>query len=685
MSKKQFPNKPKAKEVAILADSIALKKLKISLGIIVAAFAFILYAQSISFKYTMDDPYVLNENSLTTQGLKGIPMILKTDYWYGRNDNNFRVPEYRPAPLVFYVIAWQFFPDNSSVFHFMNVFFFALTCFLIFILLYKLLTQKNIFRDRSNLVFAFICSMLYAAHPIHTEVVDSIKSLDEILCFMFGILSMYFAVKFTEKNFFIWIFLSAISFFFSLLSKETGISFIIIIPMLLFVFTMIGNKKILMVTMTLITVCGVFFLIRYIILKDVPKNNGNIDSTLNNSLTAAPDFISQKATEFYILLRYVLLLIFPHPLSCDYSFNEIPIKQILNPLVIGGFLLYLFMAVYAFIKLIKNEIVAFAILFFLITLAPVSNIFIIIGSTMAERFMYIPSLGYCILLANLLMKFIKTDNTKNKFTTIQEMIKGNIILFLIAFVITVLYSIKTYSRSTDWKDDISLFAHDVEVVENSGRVHYNYAKDLSTKLYPNEKNPELRKAYIEKAIIEYGNAINVFGNLFPSAYNDMGCALGEVKRYDEAISSFEKATLFDTNYVEAYINKGLTFIDKGDNLNALKAFDKAEKLVPDNPDIHFKKGLVLFNLNKFEEAIYNFQFCIDSKYKDFFSYKNIGACYINLGKNETAIKSLTTACSLAPDDIECMNYLGVAYKNIGNISKANEYFEKAKRGIEVQK
>src|ERR1039458_738598 len=97
-------------------ESVPLINLKPLLGIIIAAFAFILYAQSISFDYVLDDVTVTKENKVVKKGFGGIPEIMSKDYWYGYNDN-LRVPEYRPTSLFLLAVEWQFFPDNPHFSH----------------------------------------------------------------------------------------------------------------------------------------------------------------------------------------------------------------------------------------------------------------------------------------------------------------------------------------------------------------------------------------------------------------------------------------------------------------------------------------------------------------------------------------------------------------------------------------
>ena len=168
-------NKPSAKKN--LVDPKIIKKIITALAIFISLFAYILYAQSLNHNYTLDDHPVLDENSVTTKGLEGIPTILKTDYWYGSGHDELRGPVYRPTSMIIFAIAWDFFQSNPKVYHFISVLFYAITCLVLFLVLCKIFHKQN-------LVFPFICTLLYAAHPIHTEVVNNIKSLDEILCFL---------------------------------------------------------------------------------------------------------------------------------------------------------------------------------------------------------------------------------------------------------------------------------------------------------------------------------------------------------------------------------------------------------------------------------------------------------------------------------------------------------------------
>ncbi len=469
---KNKQNKIKPSPAKSPADPKGIKKLKTSLGIIIAVFAFILYAQSIHHNYTLDDHPVIDENSVTTKGIAGIPTILSTDYWYGSGHDESRGPIYRPTSLVIFAIAWQIAPNSPHFYHFINVLFYAFTCLILFLVLCKLFQKQN-------LLFPFVCTLLYAAHPIHTEVVNNIKSLDEILCFLFGIVSIWFLLKYISTKSLSSFILTGAAFFLALISKETGIAFLIIIPLVIFFFSDHIKKSIIPVSILLISLTGLWLILRVVIFSDLTRNIGVATSVLNNTLYAAPDFISRYATAFYVLLRYVVLLIFPHPLSCDYNFAQIKIQTLNDPAAVMGILFYLGIGIYSIINFRKKSVIVFGILFYLITLAPVSNIFFLGGSTMAERFMYMPSFGFCLVLTYFLLKFTKTESIKWSYKNLAEFFSVNRALFLIVIGITVLYSVKTFSRNKDWKDDMTIFSHDVRISKNSATAHYIFGRTLS--------------------------------------------------------------------------------------------------------------------------------------------------------------------------------------------------------------
>ena len=632
MKKKQIKNRQILPKTTV--DPKVSNKLKVFLVIIIAVFTFILYAQSINHNYTLDDHPVIDENSITTMGLSGIPILLKTDYWYGSGHDESRGPVYRPTSLIIFATVWEFSPNDPHVYHFINVLLYSFTCLFLFLVLCELFRKQNI-------LFPFICALLYAAHPIHTEVVNNIKSLDEILCFLFGLISIWSLLKYNSSKSILSFVLGGISFFLALISKETGITFLVIIPMAVYFFTDTSLKKLIPTFLLLLVITGLGLTIRMMVFKDLPPNPGITTSVLNNSLNAAPDMISRYATVFYILLRYLVLLIFPHPLTCDYNFSQIKNQTLSDPAALIGIIIFFASGIFSIINFRKKSIVAFGILFFLITLAPVSNFFFLGGSVMAERFMYTPSLGFCIILTWFLIRVTKTESIKNKFKDFYQFFALNQRLFFIVLGITALYCLKTISRNRDWKDNITIFSHDVKISGNSARANQilGSALMISVMKSADVKNQEdtfrLAKGYLKRAL-----------EIYPEYYAPLS-HLGVIYLYEKKFDS--------ANYC---LKKGL-------------------QLMPDDVDLNFNYGLLLFNLKEYDDAIKVLNHTVELNSKHENAYYNLAALYLNKVDYDKALLNYSKVIELNPRNANAYYYSGALLKLKGDTIKANEYTVKA--------
>jgi tetratricopeptide (TPR) repeat protein len=706
---RKAPPKKKAVIAEIQVEQKVSEHLKIYLGLIIAAFAFLLYANGIKNNYTLDDVAVVKDNKVTTKGLGGIPMLLKTDYWYGYMETQ-RVPEYRPASLIAFAILWQFFPNSPHIFHLFNVLLFAITCFVLFFVLCELLKRRAAKNWTYHLLFPFICTLLYAAHPIHTEVVDSIKSLDEILCFLFALIAVYFLFKCLSERSIVSLSIGSSSFFLCLISKETGITYLLLIPLIIFFFTIYSFEKISKYSLVLLIVAGVYFMIRYFVLKDLKQYEGASESVLNNSLHEAPNFMVRLGTVFYVLLRYILILIFPHPLSSDYNYAQIKFQDISDPLALFSLAVYLFLGIYALIKLKKKSILAFSILFFFITLTPVSNLFLLIGATMAERFMYMPSLGFCIILSFFILKYTKGKIQKGGFDNLPNFFLNNSLPLIIVAGIAVLYSLKTISRTVDWKDNISLFASAAKVSENSATVHLIYGTSLYYDVYPNEKEPakrdsiltnaikELNKgleilrtsktakyapmynyhlatAYMDKndlqnAMINYEIYLQKFPNPNPEVYNKLSSIYGILNLNDKAMAIDDSVIKYFPPTFNAYYAKGLALSGKQEFDKAVIQFQKALELNPNNPDLFYNIGLALNNLNRLDEALKVYSRAIELKPDYVEAFVNRANILNNGAKYGEALKDYNKAIALRPG-------FSLAYNNRGNAYAGEKKYEQA--------
>lgn len=220
-----------------------------------ALFTVLLYGITLRNGYNIDDELVTIKHRLTSKGIAGIPKIFTSPYYEDEMGYSY---EYRPVTLVSFAIEHQFFGDSPKASHFFNLLFYFFCCLAFVFTIRELFTGLNE-------VFVIIAGSLFIAHPLHSEVVSSIKNRDEILSLLFALLALYQGILFFKKNGLWRVLLVALFLISGLLSKTSSASFILIIPLAGVLIPEADLKK------TGILLIAVFIaLLVFIILKEYP-------------------------------------------------------------------------------------------------------------------------------------------------------------------------------------------------------------------------------------------------------------------------------------------------------------------------------------------------------------------------------------------------------------------------------
>jgi len=225
------------------------QQLNRTLLVIIAVFSFLLYVNTIPNDYNLDDELVTINHLLTSKGVSAIPEIFASPYYKDAAGNQY---DYRPVTLTTFALEHQFFGDNVHVSHFINVLIYVLLCLALF------LTLANLF-NKYNYLLPLIITLLFIAHPIHTEAVAGIKNRDELLCFLGGILSLFYSLRFSENGKLKYYLLFIFFFLFGLLSKKSIIPFVLLIPVTLVLFNRAGIFRIILLTLPLTLIAGIFW------------------------------------------------------------------------------------------------------------------------------------------------------------------------------------------------------------------------------------------------------------------------------------------------------------------------------------------------------------------------------------------------------------------------------------------
>lgn len=742
MAKKQQPKTQPtqptpAPQPARKAEPIAHAKpawkmsLTLKMSLILGAITFIIYFNTLQNGFVLDDTMVYAKNTIVNQGFDGIPELLKTPrlkgFGYLKNEN------YRPLSLVMFATEVGLFGLNATVAHFFNILFFSLCVILLFLFLNKLLEGKP--------VVAFIAALLFAVHPIHTEVVANIKSLDEIFCFLFAFLSLNIFVSYMRSGNFLWLLLGLASLFLSFLSKETVITFLGIIPLVFFLYINNDMRRAIFMTAGAVVVAGIYLLIRHNILSDYGASTAAVEF-IDNALVGAPNLAMRLGTAFFTLGMYVKLLFIPHPLIDDYGYNSVPYVGFGNVWVLLSVAIYISagaVGVYRLFKYKKDKW-AFGIMFYMATIALFSNIVFLMGSAMGERFLFFASAGFCLLAALAIEKWIlKADISYEAFT------KNKLALGILVPV-CVLFSYLTFARNAEWKDNPTLFETDLARSPDNGRLHYYVGNELVENVLPKEKDTAKRRQILNDAIEHLHKATSIFPR-YTDAYTELGtgylnlaqydsaevnfkiaisqspyqsiaannlgtlyfrtsrpyqaipyyklaidirgdfvqamCNLANcyssIKQYDSATMWLRQALAIDPNFADAYMQLGLAYYFANKYAEAEPYFKKAMEMNPTDVNAANNLGAVYLNTGKVQQAADIFKQVVAANPGYVNAYSNLGHCYYQLKQYQAAIDVVTKSLQIDPNNVKDIPYLAMCYKAMGKMTEAAQYEKMAQK------
>lgn len=706
--------------------------LTLKLSLMLAVITFLIYANTLQNGFVLDDSMVYSKNTIVTQGFDGISELFKTPrlkgFGYLKNEN------YRPLSLVMFAIEVGLFGLNPTVGHFFNILFFAGCVVLLFLFLDKLF-------ERKKTVIAFIAALLFAVHPIHTEVVANIKSLDEIFCFLFAFLSLNLFAMYMKSGK-VWQIAAGLgALFLSYLSKETVVTFLGIIPIVFFFYLNDEKRRAIFMTAGAVVVTGVYLGIRHVILTDYGASTAAVEF-IDNALVGAPDMGMRIATALYILGMYVKLLFIPHPLIDDYGYNSVPYVGFGNLWVWLSLAIYVAAGVVGVYRLFKyrKDPWAFGILFFMATIALFTNIFFLMGSAMGERFLFFASAGFCLLAALAIEKWVlKNDIDYGSF------VKNKLALGILLPVCLV-FSYLTYARNAEWKDNSTLFKADLAKSPNNGRLNYYVGNELVENVLPTvtdsaarralliesverlnkaleifpkytDAHTELGTAYlnmlrydsaevhfktaisqspyqsiaannlgtvylrtdrIPEAIASYKLAIQIKGD-FVQAFCNLGSAYARVKQFDSAIAALNQALAFNPGYAEAYMQIGLAYYFSNKFVEAEPFFKKALELNPADINAANNLGASYLNSGKYQQAADIFKQLIAANPGYVNGYSNLGHCYFELKQYEAAIDIINKSLTIDPNNVKDIPYIALSYKALGRMDEALKYEAIAKQ------
>ncbi len=674
-------------EVEILQENPPASKKNWLPYIITFLLGFALYANTISFDYALDDKLYITANEFTKKGFDGFKDIWTNDLmtgFFGSKKNLVEGGRYRPLAQSTHAIEWELFGKNPFISHFINVVLYGLTGVLLLSVLQRIFSWND---KKWWWSLPFVATALFLAHPTHTEVGANIKSRDEIMSLLFALMAFRSVLIYIEKNISYEVLLAGIWFFLSLTSKESSITFLGLIPLTLIFFPKGKPKDSVISLAGILAFTAIYFVIRASVFSD-QGDTLNVAKELMNKPYLLATESERLASIFFTMGMYIKLLVFPHPLTHDYypfhpfkTFAELQAggSQYLNWDNTGAIIsLVLYVALFAFglTTLVqkmtgkKGNIYGYGILLYLGTFILFSNLFFDIGAFMNERFLYIPSLGFTIILAYVLVNVIGRKNR-------EPLAIGLFVLVMIG------YSAKTISRNYAWENDRALSMADVGTSDGSAKVKMTYGSELLEQAKENGVSEIERTRLLNAAEESCLNSLQIYPQYFPPL-DILGNIYFEKKNYDLSVKYFNQALRYKPNDPRIRSNTeavGNMAMQKGAPDAAIEAFKALAKVYKgkDLSRVYSNMGEVYGkNKNDLQNSMKYLRLAQQADQQNSAVYQKIGIVYAMTGQADSALTNFNKALQLDPENARVMLNLGVLYGQLGQIDLANQYMKRAK-------
>ncbi|NWH63477.1 TMTC1 protein, partial [Geococcyx californianus] len=378
-------------------------------------------------------------------------------------------------------------------------------------------------------------------------------------------------------------------------------------------------------------------------------------SEQDNPASFSPYLLTRFLTYSYLLAFNAWLLLAPITLCYDWQVGSIPlIESIWDARNLATVLLVLVMmllslhCIAAFKKLEHKEVLV-GLLFLVFPFIPASNLFFRVGFVVAERVLYMPSMGYCILFVHGLKKL---STWLNKWRTT--------VLSLFALLL-LLFSWKTVKQNEIWLSRESLFSSGVKTLPHNAKVHYNYANFLKDQ----GRNVE--------AIYHYKTALKLYPR-HASALNNLGTLTKDVV---EAKDYYRRALQLNPQHNRALFNLGNLLKSQGKKEEAVILLRDSIKYGPEFADAYSSLASLLAEQERLKEAEEVYKAGIENCPESSDLHNNYGVFLVDTGSPERAASHYRQAIHLSPTHHVAMVNLGRLHRSLGQNKEAEAWYKRA--------
>jgi len=525
-----------------------------------------------------------------------LPDILTRDVW-GFWEEREASGYYRPLMHILYMAVYSVAGLSYWAYHLLNVIFHAATQLTVLLLVRELRSSTE---RASPWLVPFLAALLFATHPIHSAAVAWVGGIPDLSFSFLALLSLWLFLRSTsEQNTSPLPFAASLSAFaLSLLAKEPAVT----LPVILLAYDYSrGGRRLqrnLAKHLAYLLMAGAYLAVRFSVLGGAAlgKRDGSLESWLPQA--------------FALFGRYLGKLLLPIQLNAYHPASSVGSLADASALAGLGLLLAVGVALYSSAR--RSTFVFSSLVIMVVPLLPALYIPAIGGTPFAERYLYLPSVGFVSLLALVIER------------ASARLRDGTPAALVIGVCIAVLYAGGTLTRNPVWEDDYRLWSVTVRKSPQSGVPRNNLGRAY------------FNRGDVERAIEEYEAALRL-NPRHAEAHNNLGAALATRNRFEEAEAEFLTALELEPGYSDAHNNLGILYGSRGNPELAIAHFQDALRVRPDFPDAHH----------------------------------NLGVTYLNQGRLDLAIEHLQSALERAPDAVNTHVNLARAYELKGELDAAH--------------
>jgi tetratricopeptide (TPR) repeat protein len=624
------------------------------------------YANALHDGFVWDDTKQVLQNPYIRPGAPWL-RLFTSDVWAfahpgGPAQNNY----YRPLQMLTYRVTAQFFGFSAPPFHAVNLAFHLLATLLAYAVLYQLTRRFGA---------ALAGAALFALHPIHTEAVTWVAGLPDLGCAVFFLLAFYLfllAVRPAatasagqpEGRFrkpWLWISSSA-CFFVALLWKEMALT----LPLVIAAYILLVAprplpvaaciRKAFRATLPYGAALVVYLPLRYHAL-------GFLYISQRKWVLSPGDYV---LTVIDLAGKYWWKLLLPLHLNAYYVFD--PVRTLFEPRAVAAILFLLAAAAAVAYGSRRAPLAAFAASWCFLTLLPVLSLRDVGRNVFAERYLYIPSVGFCLLLVWLAGKGIALLPAGYR----SWVGAGALALVLIP------YGAQTVRRNADWRDPFTFFSRTLEASPNSPDMQNAVAELLRSEKH----DLDGAERHYQRAVVLAKEQDPPEWDQIDSAYVGLALIYGERGRFDQALDALDKAQAANPHDTEAQSARGGILLQQGRWKEAQDVLRKTLETNPDNVNALNGLGFIAWqDTHQYEQALDYFQRALrvhpPSDSVNASLHNSLGAVYCEMGRCSEGIPHFQRAIELAPDDPETYTNLANAFAALGRFAEARAQVEKA--------